>query len=143
MTTFDTHALRLALRARLKTATGYPGDSKVAWENREFDPPDDGSVWLKESLVSGSDQVVSSGDKQRLGLYYIHVYGPTGGGTKAIEDLAKAIVHVFPAGTSLGSVHLYRTEPQAARIEAVTQAADSVWYAIPVVIYWRGYSSRL
>ena len=138
----DFEPLRLALRAILRTATGYPGDDKVQWENRPFDPATAaGGLWLRENLVTGSERKTSTGFQECLGLYYIFVSGPAGRGTEPVVALAKAIADVFPPTTHLSGLrtHLYRTERQAARSEGQGQSGttDPIWYCVPVIVYWR------
>lgn len=146
MSSPDYEALRVALRTRLATANGYPGHSKVQWENVPFNPPaSDGSggLWLREHMVPGSESVTSSGMVTGLGLYYVYVNGPAGQGSKPVQDLARAVLAVFSPATSLASppTHIYRSERLPARLDGtgVSGQAQAVWYSVPVVVYWRTF----
>lgn len=141
---FNIEDLRVALRTQLQTVVGYPGNSLVQWENVPFVPPTPASgLWLREHLVPGSERVSASRQQEILGLYYIYVNGPTGQGTKPVQDLAKAVCDVFAPTTSLVSppTHIYRCERLEPRLDGsgITGQAQAVWYSLPVVVYWRSF----
>lgn len=137
----DFGLLRKAFRARLRAIPDFPGDKKVQWENIALTPPSDGSLWLRENLVAGSERLTSTRFVECLGLYYIYVNGPAGRGTQEVHDLAKQIVDAFPPGTSIPDLgaHLYRTERLAARLDGprADGTADPTWFSVPVIVYWR------
>lgn len=142
MSALDLHALRLDFRKRLQGLVEYPGDDRVHWENQTFEPPSDEEPWLKENLVPGDERVVSTGFVNAQGLYFLNVYTPVGKGTEKADLLAQAIVTAFEGGQSFDGYHINRCERQAPKVEAVSQSADSVWYVIPVVVYWRAFARR-
>ncbi len=144
----DYEALRVQLRTKLATATGYPGHSKVQWENVPFEPPDpDGTegMWLREHLVPGSERLTSTRFQECLGLYYLYVNAAVGHATKPAHDLAKAILDVFPPTlqfTGIGA-SVYRSERLPPRLEGIGPSGQlqSTWYSVPVVVYWRTFAA--
>lgn len=139
----DFDALRLLLRARLRSCAAYAevmsGETEyVQFENFQFQPPSPASnqLWLREAMTTGDTVLASSGRTKTLGIYWIYVHGPVGEGTRDVDRLVKGIMEAFPPNVSENGVHLYRTTPQAGRLDRVDHN-DSLWYVVPVLVYWR------
>lgn len=125
-------AIRAALRAQLLTASGLPASR--AWENRDFLPVE-GTAYLSENLMVSAERPVSSGQIEQTGIYQVRLHYPGGAGTKAAEEVADAIVAVFPPAGSYGGI--VRTD----RSFRSAGYRDGLWWVLPVSIRWRAYST--
>lgn len=133
----DDDAVRKVLREHLQGVTDYPGDALVAWENRVFDPPDDGdTLWLRETLLPADDTKVATGLIQGIGIYQVDVMYPKGRGSEVPEAMAKNIKLHFQPATHIGTTTRLEID-RSARLRA---GVDDVWYMIPVRISFRTYA---
>jgi hypothetical protein len=132
--TVNTFLVRSALRARLQTTTGYPGDTRVAWENKDFVAPIDGA-WLRESFLVSYNRKIGM-EYEAAGLYQISVFRPHLEGAKQTDDLADTIRdHFLPGtlqiGTSQQYVSIDRSETGHGRPDL------GAWWMTPTTVYWR------
>jgi hypothetical protein len=131
--------IRSALRSQLRTVTGYPGDSLVAWEGLLFQrsaptvPPAAPVVWIRETFMPSSEQLVATGYIEALGLVQFGVCYQANQGIGAADDLADAIIASFRPGLTLANL-VWITQAQRAR--SITEAD---WIQVPVSIYWRAF----
>lgn len=142
---FDHKKNRLLLRTRLRTMSGYLGDSLVAWENQDFITPEPNKTtpapWMRETYFKVDETLAATQQIKVEGFYRVDVFYPKGAGTEAPEDLAKAVREVFSPGQSLQNadiqIELFRTEPLP-----MIETADSPWVQFPVIIHWRGFATN-
>lgn len=109
----------------------------TSFENREFTPPNDGSLWYELfTLPGGRDPFTmgDEGDDEYTGVFQIDVNGPVGEGTRTIVDAAGFLTAFYKAGKVVSSngrdVKIHRSEISQAR-----PGAASV--VISVTVYWR------
>lgn len=139
----DHNNVRMCLRRRLLKLddNGRPLPP-AALENRDFSPPADGSLWIRESYMPGDEMEVASGMTQCVGIYQVDVMAPSNGGTEAAQRWASLIRSWFPPANSLGD-----TFDDGSTVEvgidrsavSTGQLYINVWYFVPVRITWRTY----
>jgi len=140
-------SIRQTVRAHLETSVpafaSMASAGKVAWENRAFGPPSDGSLGAREALVPDVERWASTGLIEASGIAQYEIVAVAGNGTEAAEDLAQSIAEALEHGTSLliqGSASDYL------RIDRVSRDPgrpwDDQWYAVPVVAAWRTYAQK-
>lgn len=127
--------IRLALRAPLLASPDFPGENLVQWENKNFKPPEDGRLWIREHLIAPSRQYLASGQAHWLGIYWLFVHAPVGTGTGEAEALVASLIQAYGM-KSLDGFHLYKVEPGQPRIDS---PGGHPWYTIPVLVYWRAF----
>lgn len=128
----DHVAVRQAIRTRLLTVVGLPSD--IAWENRAFDPPNDGSAWLREFYYPDPERQVANDVIEGTGFMTYDVVYPANAGTEAAEGLADDIKAVFePPGSLAANLSII----SSVRDPGFTQLP---WYYVPVRIAWRAHS---
>lgn len=142
MSMLDTTALVLLFRARLDTLSSIPDAAHRAWENREFEPDLD-QEWLRETLIISDEEKSSTGLIESDGQIRYDVLAPIGSGTEDARAIAKIIAEGFEPGQSLQSgdlrVSLEKTQRLPGR-EAFQDDGKSLWYMIPVVVFWRVFT---
>jgi len=149
MTMLDESCVRQIMRTRLQSTAGLPDfDSRMAWENRVFAPPDfdqDGPIdevlWVREWLDPMTEIKSSSGFIEAVGLTIWGVYTPKGRGTRGAENLAKNIAERFEAGRSLTddsgtTITLERTS----RGRFQSDEERPIWVFKPVTVRWRVFT---
>lgn len=129
----DYQTIRSELRKQLLTVSSLP--NKIAWENRDFEPPNPPVAYVRETLLPSNDRQAASALLEAEGLVQFDVFFPAGKGTATPEDIARDIAEAFKPGTSLGSgpyVQIDRAEPRPG-------GKDGPWYIKPVRVTWRSY----
>lgn len=132
----DNRQVRLALRNKVLTTAGIPAEGKRAYENRDFSPPTDGSVWLRERFVPVTERLVATELFGATGLYIIDVIVKEGSGTTVAEDLARMIRNTMKPQyitTPQVAVYVDRVEPRPGIV------IENLWYVISSEITWRAY----
>jgi hypothetical protein len=131
----DETALRTSIRTRLLTVTNenMPGESDIAWENREYSPKI-GVPWIRETMLPGTERQSASDTIESVGIMQYDFFWPANRGTTEIENLVVDIKTAFKPLTVLDShSSIYRTE----RLPAIV---DENWYQIPVRLTWRAHA---
>lgn len=132
--------VRRALRDRLKTAPGYPGQTMVDWEGGDFKAETVTTVWWRERFVPLPGQTRSLGPNARVthrGTYLVDVFVPAGNGLKAADLAAGNIIGTFQPNLEL--VHNGRvvTVVEAGRSRA---SVTVQWVQIPLIVSWYVHS---
>lgn len=135
-----TPELRAAFRTRLLTVTGLPA---VAWENRNFTPPNN-AAWIEERLLPAPSKYaafggngISNGTIKHSGIYQITLIVPAGSDTKAAETLVDTLVSLFRPGVRLTLSTGEITTCTLAYPSPPIQ--DGTGYRIPISIYYDLY----
>lgn len=117
------------------TALGIPA-TNVAYEQREFTPPADGSLWYSlNNLPGGRDPntLGDAGEDLYTGVFQIDVWGQQGQGVRPVLEAAGALTAYYKAGRS------FTKDGQAVRIrksELSTPRRDGVRLVSSVSVYW-------
>jgi hypothetical protein len=137
----STDLIRRKLRSQLLTATGLPLAARRAWENRSFDPNTATHLpWLRETLLPGQEDTVSTGLLRAVGLVQYDLFAPKNTGTEAYEAIRDNIKAVFLPGThiDLGNGHFLSV--QSGR--PLPQVGEDPWVGFPLQIAWEAYGTR-
>ena len=116
-------------------ALGIPA-ANTAYEQREFTPPADGSLWYAlNNLPGGRDPKTlgDAGEDEYAGVFQIDVYGQQGQGVRPVLEAAGALTAYYKAGKS------FIKDDQAVRIrksELSTPRRDGVRLVSSVSVYW-------
>lgn len=99
----------LMLAARKALAEEYENTFKIAYENVEFVPPNDGSPWLAFHYKEVSSDYLSLDRKCRsyIGLVQVNIIFSPGAGTDKARRLAKNIADFFEDGKMLEHGYIY------------------------------------
>lgn len=100
----------------------------VAYDNHEFTPPNDGSSWVRLTVVEGESNIAGLGDSQRLfrnvGVIICQIFVQDGKGSKAALDIADILETIW-GGASFNGI--------TCRASSVTRVgADNGWYQVNV-----------
>jgi hypothetical protein len=96
----------------------------IAFENAKFDPPDDGSIYVRADFMPGGREFASlgkNGSSRETGIYQVGISAPLGLGSGEAEKLADRIIKHFERKTLGGAVRTklpYRSHaaPDGARL---------------------------
>lgn len=134
----DLKKVRQVLRRQLQTVATLPTSDKRAWENRAFKLPDPPVAWVRENFWPASEIRKASKEVEVTGIYRVEVFMPVNSGTEAADDLAKAIIEVFPPASSLTydstNVAIDRSVRNPGRVDS------GVWWIVAVDVTWRTYA---
>lgn len=99
----------LMLSARKALAVEYEGRYPIAYENVDFVPPGDGSMWLAFYYVESEPLRLSLDRKcvSYLGMVQVNVVFAPGTGTDKARLLAKEIADFFKDGKMLDVGYIY------------------------------------
>lgn len=132
--------VRRALRDRLKTVTGYPGQGRVDWEGSAPVDPLGTAEWWRERLIPASSSGPTLGQYGRIrhtGTYLVDVFLPAGTGAKQSDLSSGNIMNAFPTSLQLQhngrTVTIERTYRSNARI-------TGLWLQVPVTMSWYVHS---
>jgi hypothetical protein len=131
--------IQSALEKRLQTLSGLP---PTEYPNVDFEPPADGSVWCRSTVMPGTPSIASMGVgglNYYPGIYQVDVFSPKGKGAGDAETLAESIKALFTRGTTLtedGETILCRLSWLAQPIPE-----ETVWHQ-PVRVMYETYSSE-
>jgi hypothetical protein len=111
----------------------------VAWENFAFEPPQDGSAYIKIAFLPGTSIWGSLGKKATVherGIYQVGISAPSGQGSAEAEGLADKVVAHFrrkalDGGEASGSLRtLLPTRTQALPEDGRVWLAVSIPYFV-------------
>ena len=115
----------------------------TSYENREFTPPDDGSLWYEVFTLPGGRDPATLGDggeDEYVGVFQVDVNGPIGEGVRTIIESASAITAYYTAGRTIRkngqTVKITRSEMGPAR------PGESA-AVVSVSVYWRAMVPRV
>ena len=114
----------LMLAARKAFAAEYENRYAIAYDNVEFTPPGDGSMWLAFHYVESEPLRLSLDRKcvSYMGMVQINVTFAPGTGTDKPRKLAKEIADFFKDGKILGVGYIY----EGASVRSV-QKSETGW----------------
>lgn len=144
MATFNHLLNHTALRHRLLTAKDLPEEGLRAWENVTFRPPDlePPTLWIQEYYTKGITHKAAFGYIESVGIYIINVHYPKGLGDERPKTLAKNILDVFPAASSIQyqghEIAIDQSEEGSPFFDEFER--NAAWYVVPVRITWRSYA---
>jgi hypothetical protein len=133
--------LRQVLRTRLETVTALPVRSRIAYENRQFTPPNPPSTWIREWLQPATEVKVATKTVEARGRVQFDIVVPQGKGTTDAEDLANDIAEVFEPGTSLQGQGIEVAIDRTEQGQGTQDSGDDAWWFLPVSILWRYYAT--
>jgi len=128
----DYPSIRLGMRAILLAVPSLPTD--IAFENREFDPPDAKTPYIRETLLPGEERHVASNSIMAVGIMQYDILWPAGDGTEDPEALADAIRDAFRPVTTIDA------HTTVYRVDRLGGVPDEKWYRIPIRLTYRSYS---
>nr|WP_233285953.1 phage tail terminator-like protein [Bradyrhizobium brasilense] len=123
------------LQTQAARAAGFP--TLIKYEGVTFTPPTPLVAWarmvvtttLRRPLGIGTDDSKIDG-----GLLLVDLFFPVNKGTKAVEDMADAVVDAFPIGPRLVGPTLALWVPNAYRSGVIETPTD---LQVPVTVSWR------
>lgn len=125
---------------------GDVDEARIAHENREFSPPPlyDAlsklpNLWIRETFFVISEDNRALQLHEARGRTLFEVFYPVGKGTERPEAVRQLIAEAFEKKYGLTNtdgiaVHLDKV------VRGDARAADELWYAVPISIYWRTFS---
>lgn len=149
----DLQTVRMGLRKHLvansATAAGLDTGGKIAIENRNFDPPDDGSMFMRENFMPGTERHIAFKMVEVLGRVQYDCIVRAGSGTKTAEAFALEIAQAFRPGSQPDffpvvagkKIAIDRTERLPQRAFGVLGDSQELWVAYSVSISWRAYAT--
>lgn len=104
---------------------GWAGQTEVAYDNMEFDPPDGDTAWVRLSVKPTFRTIASLGQEgnrrfRGFGMVIVQVFVPTNSATYNSDVLADAVLDIFE-GKKIDGVWFQDT-----RIEQV--GPDGKWF---------------
>lgn len=86
-----------AVRSRFADQVASPESLTTIYDNSPTKRPTDGSTWCRFTILDGESQRVTVGVKEyrTYGVAVAQLFGRIGNGTKALRELADAVVTVF------------------------------------------------
>lgn len=101
----------LMLAARKALAEEFENRYGIAYENVEFIPPRDGSMWLAFHYVEVATDTLSLDRKCKsyIGMVQVNVICSPGSGTDRARQLAKEIADFFNDDTMLEAGYIYQS----------------------------------
>jgi hypothetical protein len=131
----DHDAIRRTLRTKLVTTTGITAPMCV-WENVDFTPPTDGSIWIREQLMPIHKQKVANELEELLAVVAYDFFYPVGKGSETVERLVDAALVVFTPPLDLNT---FSVRVNVHRSERMSGKPDGIWFMIPCHIYFRAF----
>jgi len=119
------------------------GSAAVAWENVQFAPPRNGTVWYRVTFLPAESQraaVGSSGMTDIPGVLQVSVFAPVNKGSAAARSAADTLMAALKSGTMLASGGVGVTIQRVGRGPA-RQEPD--WYHIPVRATWISFTTEI
>jgi hypothetical protein len=113
----------------------------VAWENRHFTPPTDGTLYLRQTNLSGDTSQAdlgASGQDYSIGIYQIDVIAPFGKGKAALYTLADTVADSFKRGTT---ATYNGVTVRVRNVMRDPMVIDQQQAMIPVVVYYEAYTA--
>lgn len=106
-----------------------------AWEGREFEP-DGNRPWIRETMNPLGQEVVAYGNPHTIRhdvIFMYDVFYPRAYGTRVLEDMADAIIGLFPVGAAIayGSI---TTAPVSKSQRQSLKDFGEVWRMCPITV---------
>lgn len=129
----------LMTASRKELSKGFEIRYPIAYENVNFIPPGDGSMWLKYHYIESETVYTSLDRKCRyfVGMIQVDVICSPGYGTDKARLLAKEIADFFYDGKMLEAGYVY----QGGEVRPI-QRSDTGW-SVPVRFYVRAEEKRI
>lgn len=123
----------LMLSARKALAGEFESRFKIAYENVEFVPPGDGSMWLRFDYTEVDKEFLSVDRKcvSYIGMVQVGIIIPPGSGSDKARQVAKEIARFFYDGKILETGYI----SEGAKVHKL-QKSETGWF-IPVRFYVR------
>lgn len=144
----DKTLIRKAFRQRLVAVPDLSGsldvERQIAWENREFTPPNPPDVWLRENFNWGQETLIATNLLEQITIVQFDVMDVIGKGNKRCEQLSKAIGDWFKPGTPLVGGGRVQIAIQRTWTEKGMESSigEQVWYQLPVRVLFRAYDTN-
>jgi len=132
MTVYDTH--QTLMQSLEDLALGLD----TAYENADFTPPDN-ALWLAATIIpAGVDSLMkdSLGLDDRVGIFQISIYAPSGTGTGESLRLAETLTNYYKHGLQLDDVFIAASGRNGGR-------NTDAWYIIDVSINYTATTQRV
>jgi hypothetical protein len=102
--------IRLEVEAKVKAwAAAQSPAIPIAYENVAFTKPDTTFIELYIIPATTVNQTVSAARKTLTGLIQFNIYTKEGVGTKKSEEIAQALIDLFPVVPKAGTVSIEQT----------------------------------
>ena len=112
----------------------------VAWENRHFKPPTDGSLYLRQYNMPVSTRIADLGSDANdytVGIYQVDVVGIAGKGKAAIYELADKVADHFRTGVR---VQYNGISVRITQVERAAITIDERSAFMPITVYYESYT---
>ena len=129
--------IRSEVEAKVKAwAAAQSPAIPIAYENVTFtkpSPTDDNSRFIELYIIPATtvNQTVNAARKTLTGLIQFNIYTVAGVGTKKSEELAQALIDLFPVVPKTGSVSIEQTG------SIMNTLYDAQWLVTPVRFRYR------
>lgn len=128
--------IRLELATRLKDwADAQDPPIEIAFQNVPFEKPGNPPVPFLESLFIPNTTLqkeLSGSRKTYMGIYQVNVWAGYGRGMRQAEDIAQAIINLYPMLPKSGAVSIESTPTAEKPLWDTTG-----WVIVPVTIKYR------
>lgn len=103
----------------------------IAFENIPFTKPD--STFIELYLIPSTtvNTTIGANRATQLGTFQCNIYSKAGVGTKSSEDIAQALINLFPVVPKTGSVSIEQTG------SIMNPLYDAQWRVLPVRFRYR------
>lgn len=132
--------VHLALVSAFNSLGHSPADT--AYEQREFTPPADGTIYYELFNLPADRSPVTLGSEGQdvyVGVFQINVVGPSGEGVRSIIEAAQELTAFFTAGTWVNhagqAVFIRRSQMSQPR-------KDDVRLVVSVSVFWQAHITR-
>ena len=112
----------------------------VSWENRHFTPPTDGTLYIRQTNLSGETTQADlgrDGQDYTIGIYQVDVIAPFGKGKAALYAMSDQVADQFKRGTSLTYNGVVVRVRQVVREPLVIDQQTAI---LPISIYYETYT---
>jgi hypothetical protein len=124
--------IRLEVEAKVKAwAAAQSPAIPIVYENVAFTKPDSTFIELYIIPATTVNQTVSAARKTLTGLIQFNIYTKEGVGTKKSEDLAQALIDLFPVVPKTGTVSIEQTG------SIMNTLYEAQWLVTPVRFRYR------
>jgi hypothetical protein len=124
--------IRLEVEAKVKAwAAAQSPAIPIAYENVAFTKPDTTFIELYIIPATTVNTTVSAARKTLTGLIQINIYTKEGVGTKKSEEIAQALIDLFPVVPKTGTVSIEQTG------SIMNTLYEAQWLVTPVRFRYR------
>lgn len=137
----DYTAILTDFRKKLRAIPGYIGDGLMAWEDREFTPPnpvDKTTIWIQEALIPISEILVATNLVEARGFIQYTINTVEGLGSELSRSYPLLVADHFKPATSIQGVYDIAID----RCERAKAVIQKPWRMLPIRILWRTYASN-